>query len=301
MRTSIQATPSLVRAPAVPPAAGLAAALAAAVLAAGCTGGLGKRSVVPIEGGLALPAGAQKLRIELEHGRVEVRPGPDGEVRFRGAVRRAADTVEQLGQFEARGTDLKLSPDPAEKDVWVLTGPTRPPELDVKIGLLAVELALELPPKLPLQVRIKGSGGLVVEDRTAATDVSTKRGDVRVTRCTGATRVATSYGTVIVYDHRGDLDVETGIGEMQVFVREPGTRLRLVNGAGNIQCYLPATAGFHADARVETGKIANGFGLPIEHPSTYSATMVGRRGDERTEIVLRTGTGHLNLSHKSFD
>ena len=285
--------------------AGTLAALAAAILAscilAGCTGGLGDRSVVPIKGTLPIPAAAQALHIELENGRVEVRSGPDGEIRFRGTVRRAADTVEELRQFEARGTDLKLAPDPAAKDTWILTGPTRPPEVDPRIGLLAVELALELPPKLALQVRIKGSGGLLIEDRTAATDVETRRGDVQVTRCTGAARVVTNYGTVIVYEHRGDLRVETGIGEMQVFVREPGKQLRLINGAGNIQCYVPETATFHVDARAETGKIANGFGFPIEHPSPYSATMVGRRGDERTEIVLRTGTGHLSLSHKSFD
>src|SRR5262245_3750510 len=72
------------------------ALLAGTALLAGCTGGLGERSVVPIEGTLAIPAAARELHIELENGRVEVRSGPDGEIRFRGTVRRAADTVDEL-------------------------------------------------------------------------------------------------------------------------------------------------------------------------------------------------------------
>lgn len=271
--------------------------IAVASLAA-CSGGLAERSVVPIQGQLPWPDGLLRLRVELGDGRVEVVAGAAQGIRFRGAVRRAADTVDELRRFEAAGTELTLTADPAATGTFVLRGPVRPE--DLRGGVLATELLLDLPPDLPLRVEIAGSGGFVAEHRTADTAFLANRGDVRLLHCVGAALLHTGHGTIIVDDHSGDLDVETGVGDMQVFVRRPGTRLRLVNGLGNVQCYVPPDVGFRVDARAQTGKIANGFGLPVEKPASYSATMVGQRGDGRTEIVLRTGTGHLSLSHKTF-
>lgn len=270
-----------------------------ALTAAACSGQLSERSVVPIEGVLPIPTAATQLRLEVENGTVEIQVAPAREVHFRGAVRRAGDTPEQLQRFEARGTEIVLQPDPAASGTYVLRTPTRPPAEEG--GVLAVEMKLEIPADLPLVIRIAKSGAVVVEDRTGAVDLETHRGDVRVMRCTGGARVATGYGNVIVYDHRGDLDVEVGVGDMQLFVREPGRRLRAITGMGNVQCLIPADVGFRADARTETGKLANGFGLPIERPTAYSAAMTGQRGDGRTEIVMRSGRGTLSLSHKTFD
>jgi len=263
--------------------------------AGACTGGLSHRSVAETAGELPLPVGIERVRVELQNGSLEVHPGAEGQVRYRGIVRRAADTEEQLQAIEAQGTELVGA---AEVEVFAIRGPTRPPGGDA--GVLGLELVLEVPPGLPLEIQIAGSGNLVAEDRQAGTVLDTSRGDVRCMRATGATRIHTGRGNVIVYDHRGDLDVNAATGDMQVFVHEPGGRLRLVTGQGNVQCLVPPSTSFRVDARAQTGKLANGFGLPIQRDG-YSASMVGQRGDGRTEIVLRTGKGHLSLSHKTFD
>jgi hypothetical protein len=275
-----------------------------AMAPAACTGGLGHRSVARMAGELPLDQGVRAVRIEIENGTVEVRPGAAG-LRYVGVVKRAADSAAELARFEARGDRLSLQPDEASPGTWVVRGPTRPP--DASSGVLGVEVALTLPAHLPLEVRIRdrahgGSGHVVVEDRTAPVTVDTQRGDVRVMRCSGAARVHSGRGNIIVYEHVGDVDVDVATGDMQVFVAEPGRRLRLVTGMGNVQCLVPPTTGFAVDARVEMGKIANGFGLPVERlgEKNRSAKMVGARGDGATEVVLHAGRGHLSLSHKVF-
>lgn len=265
---------------------------------AACTGGMSERSTALLQGRLDLPPDLASLQVALEDGHVEVQPATERAIVFRGGVRRAADTREELAVIEAAGAEVRLLPVAGKPGAYVLRGPDRPAD---SRGVLAIEVKLEVPPDIPLQVVMKGSGGLVADDRRAATELATGRGDVRLTRCAGAGKVQTGHGMVIVYDHRGDLDVEVGVGGVQVFVREPGQRLRVIDNLGDVQCYVPIDAGFRVDARVETGKIANGFGFEVQRPAAYSATMAGSRGDGRTEIVLRAGTGHLSLSHKTFD
>ena len=75
--------------------------------------------------------------------------------------------------------------------------------------------------------------------------------------------------------------------------------MELVTGQGNVQCLVPTTSGFRVDARAETGKVANGFGLASERQG-YTSTFTGARGDGATNIVLRTSSGHLSLSHKDW-
>src|SRR5262249_12467609 len=118
--------------------------------------------------------------------------------------------------------------------------------------------------------------------------------------CTGPAYLRTGRGMTLVYDHRGDLDVDAQVGDMQAFVREPGKTLRLVTRDGNVQCFVPGATGFRLDARAQTGKVSNGFGVPVER-SGYSSSMVGDRGDGRTRIVLRTETGFLSLAAKVFE
>ncbi|MGE3173655.1 MAG: hypothetical protein AB7O97_13610 [Planctomycetota bacterium] len=277
----------------------MALALAAAACLASCSGRLGHRSVRPTGGSLPLPAGLQVLRIEIQNGRLEVRPGGRDAVAYEGHIRCGADTAEDLQRFEARGAELRLEADPAAPGTWVLRGPTRPPEL--MSGVLGVEVRVTAPRDLPLEVRIEGSCDIDVADREAPTSIETRRGDVKCMACHGATRVRVGTGVLIVNDHRGDLDIETRMGQMQVFVREPGELLRLVSGNGDVQCIIPPSTGFRVDARAETGKVHTSFGLPVDRVTAYSAVMTGQRGDGRTEIVLRTGSGHLSLSHKTFD
>ena len=276
------------------------AAVLVATLAAGCTGGLGCRSQVVLTGRLELPAGVRTVRVEIQNGSLKVEAGTEPAVVYEGGLRRAADTPELLGEIERIPARFTAAPDPAHPDTLVVATPALSVPEQLPRAILGFDVTIRVPPQVGVSVRVSGSGHLVADDRAAPLELVTNRGDLRVMRCTGATRLRTGQGMTIVYDHRGDLDVEVMTGDMQVFVREPGKRLCLVTRMGNIQCLVPPETGFRLDARAQTGKVANGFGIPIER-SGYSGAMVGDRGDGRTSIVLRTETGLLSLGHKTFD
>ena len=259
---------------------------------------MGHRSLASLLGELPLPAGTTRVRVEIENGSLEVRVGDAGKISYRGQVRRAADTAEQLVAFEAVGAELKGESDPASPGTFVVRGPARPQ--GQAIGVLAVEAILQIPDGIEVTLAVSGSGNLAVDTRSAAIDLHCGRGDVRCKRTRGGAKVHTGRGNVILDDHAGDIDVDIGVGDMQIFVREPQKRIVLVTGMGNVQCLLPPESPFRVDARTQTGKAANGFGLPIEKDG-FRATMVGQRGDGRTELVMRSGKGHLSLSHKTFE
>ena len=279
----------------IPMARHLAVALLALFTA--CTGGLGHRSMAPMQGELVIPAGVTQVRVEIQNGSIEVNQGKVGAVGYRGQVRRAADTAEQLQRFEGQGTELVAAESPSA-DTLVLRGPSRPQGADM--GVLAVELILEVPEGLAVSLIVSGSGNLSINDRSAAIELDCGRGDLRMKRTRGTAKLHSGRGNIIADDHSGDLDVNLDVGDMQVFVREPAARVRLVTGMGNVQCLVPPATQFRVEARTQTGKLANGFGLAMEREG-FSSWMVGQRGDGRTELVMHSGKGHLSLSHKTFD
>ncbi|MCA8951741.1 MAG: hypothetical protein KDE27_19690, partial [Planctomycetes bacterium] len=189
-------------------------------------------------------------------------------------------------------------PDPADPGTLVV----RAPRLAAGVPrMLALELGLKLPAELAVGIAIEHNGHVTARDRRGPLTVTTGRGDLRFEQCAAPITARTGRGNVIAFDHAGDLVLETAVGDMQVFVRRPGERIRLDTGEGTVQCYIPPTTGFRLDARAQIGKCGSSFGFPVEHPSEYSAAMTGARGDERTEILLRTGKGHLSLGAKTFE
>lgn len=265
---------------------------------AGCGGQLSWRSVAEFAAETPIAPAIRTVRIEIQNGSVGVDIGDAGIVAVVGGVRRAADTQEELARLERIPAGLEVVSDPARPDTLVLRGPVLPP--DAK-ALLAFELnAVRVPAGLALEVVVAANGHVTVARRMAATTVTTARGDLHFENCGGPIRARTKQGNVIVVDHRGDLDVRTVVGDMQAFVREPGTQIDLVTGAGTVQCRVPADTGFVVDARAEVGKIGNGFGLPVTKPSKFSAVMVGQQGSGRTKVILRTGDGALSFAPKQF-
>jgi hypothetical protein len=279
----------------------LAGAAAVLALANGCSGGLGHRSTAEMEGTIPLPDAVREVRCEAASGSFRVLAGAARQIAFQGGLRRAGNTAELLARVEQVPATMAAAPDPDQPDVLVLRGPTLPPGVTVGEAILGFEVTLTLPADVALTMTVAESGHLVVEDRRAAVRMSTQHGDLRLMRCQGPARIHTGRGMTIVYDHRGQLDVESGVGDVQVVVREPGPLLRLVTGIGNVQCLVPPDTGFRLDARTESGRVANGFGIVKERLSGQGAAMSGTRGDSRTEIVMRAGTGFLSLSYKTFD
>lgn len=270
------------------------AALLALLGLAGC----GNRSVQEFQGDLELPAGTRRVRLEIDNGTIGIRSQADSKVSYAGGVRREGASAEALAAVEKVELKMVGAPDPADPTVFVVKSPAVPAGVD---GMLAVELGIRLPASVAVDITVTHNGHVSAADRTGELTVSTGRGDLRFEQCRGAIKAKTGRGNVIAYDHRGDIDLTTGIGDMQVFVHGPEQLVRLFTGEGTIQCFMPPMAGFRVDARAEVGKCGSSFGLQVEHPSAYSAVMTGVHGDGRTQVLMRTGKGHLALTEKSFE
>lgn len=256
------------------------------------------RSVQEFQGDLAIPAGTRTVRFAIDNGTIGVRSQTEAKVSYAGGARREGGDATALLAVEKVELTLVGASDPKDPSVFVVRAPEVPAGVD---GMLAVELGIRLPADLAIEVDIAHNGHVSAGDRTGAITVDTGRGDLRFEQCRCALKAKTGRGNVIAYDHRGDIDLTTGVGDMQVFVPAPAATIRLFTGEGTIQCFLPPLAGFRVDARAEVGKCGSSFGLPVEHPDAYSAVMAGTHGNGATEVLMRTGKGHLALTEKNFE
>lgn len=258
-------------------------------------GSCSHRSVAEFSQQVVLLPGKTAIRIEIENGTIGVATSSDRSIQITGGVRRAADTAEMLARLEAVPLQFHPVEDPKRPELLVLRSPQLP---EGSSGILGLELGVRLPVDLPLEIVITGSGHVTLGDRKAASQVRTGRGDLRFENCAGGVVAKTGSGNVIAFGHRGDVDLQTNLGDMQVFVREPGSKVRLITGQGTVQCYLPTAAQFEVDARVEVGRIGNSFGLTAETVQSYGAALVGRVGTGAIKVILRSGSGHIALSAK---
>jgi hypothetical protein len=257
------------------------------------------RSIVGIEGSIPVPPDVRAIVFTMQNGILDLVCDAGPSVRYEGQLRRSGDTQELLATVEQIPAVFTAARAPEHPDILIITLPGVGDALRGR-AFVATEAVVHMPATLETTVTVAGSGQLKIEDLHAPLHLTTPRGDLTAMRCSGPAQLRTDRGNTLVYDHRGDIDVEAMVGDMQVFVREPGKRIRLVTGEGNVQCFVPPDTGFRLDARAKTGKVANGFGMPLVRDG-YTSSMVGDRGDLRTSIVLRAETGHLSLSHKRFE
>jgi hypothetical protein len=267
---------------------------------ASCDGAFQYRDVQRVEGSVPLAPAIRTVRLEAASGSFIVVPGP-GDLRYEGGRRCAGNGSEVLDRLRAIPLLLEAAPDPGQSDVLRLREPAWPSDLDPGSVVVSYELRIFLPAELAIEIEVAGHGHLEAEGRRGPVRLSTRRGDLRLKLCEGPAVLYTGHGVTIVDRHRGDLTVEAGTGEMQVFVQEPGQRLTLATGLGNVMCYLPPDAGFRISARTLKGKVHNAFGLPPQRVQDWGGAITGVVGDGRTEIVLRTGAGMVGLNRKTYD
>jgi len=269
----------------------------ALLLLAGC-GGLGHRSVEEVAGEIEIPAGIERVRLEVENGRIDVAAGAGRTIAYAGGVRRAADTADDLAKIEAQPLQPQASPDPTDPTTLVVRAPHLPTGV---VGIVAFEAGLHVPADMPLEIVVSRNGHVVLDHREAFSKVRTARGDLRFQSCRGGVQARTGAGNVIVFEHSGDLDVRTGAGDMQAFIDVPGDKLTLDTGKGTVQCHVPADLEFDVDARVEQGRISNDFGLEVRQEGEFGAAMTGRRGAANTTVILRSFSGYLQLIAQKSD
>lgn len=263
-----------------------------AILATGCA----HRSTQILKGAFPYGPEIKKVRIEMENGTLDIAADAgvkeDREISYGGGLRIDSDTAEGLAELEAVEAVLTATPDPDEPGTLVIRCP-RPP--DGLVGMIAYEGNIRISAQLPLEVVVRNNGHVAMVGREASSKVTTRRGDLRFERCSGGVEANTGQGIVIAFQHEGDLDVRTGLGDMQVFVTKPGEQITLSTGKGTVQCHVPEDIEFEVDARAEIGRIGNDFGLEVRKVGDYSAAMVGRRGSATTKVILRTAAGHISL------
>lgn len=285
--------------------AGSSKQLAVALLglaSAACGGGLGHRSVAEFRGSAQLGPGVRKVVLDFENGTIGVAPSADPgappQVESWGGARRAADTAEMLARIEQVPLTLEVDDDSGQGEVLRLRAPRLPAATE---GVIGVELSLRMPAGIELEIEISGSGHVTLGDREGRSVVRTGRGDLRFENCRGAVEARTGQGNVIAFGQWGDLDLRTMEGDMQAFVPRPGRVLRLWTGRGTVQCHVPPGLQFDLDARAEVGRIGSDFGLTATKVGDYGAALAARRGEAATEVVLRTGSGHLSFQAHEFD
>jgi hypothetical protein len=263
------------------------------LLLAGCGGSLSHRSVAETSGKLPLGPEVRRVRLEIASGTLGIEVHAARELAFAGGIRRAADSATDLVALEGLAIALTGAIDPAASDTLVVRGAVVPP--GVANGVLSYELGVHLPAELALEVVVAGSGHVTVARREGPLRVETARGDLRFEQCRGGIKAHSGRGVVIGYGLQGDVDIETAVGDMQVFVEQPADLLRLRTGQGTIQCFVPPTAGFVCNARTSMGRVGNSFGLPNAATTQYGRAMTGQHGDGRSQVILMTGSGYIAL------
>jgi len=263
------------------------------LLLSACGGSLSHRSVAETSGSLPIGPEVRRVRLEIGSGTLGIEVHEARELAFAGGIRRAADTAADLTVLEGIAIGLTAALDPAAPDTLVVRGATVP--TPGPNGVLSYELGLHLPADLALQVVVAGNGHVTVARRQGPLQVDTSRGDLRFEQCRGGIKAHTGRGVVIGFGLYGDVDIETAVGDMQVFVEAPGELLRLRTGQGTIQCFVPPDAGFVCNARTAMGRAGNSFGLPNEATTQYGRAMTGQHGDGRSQIILMTGSGYIAL------
>ena len=257
------------------------------------------RSIIAIEGSVPVPADVRAVVFTMQNGLLDLVCDAGPSVRYEGQLRRSGDTQELLAAVEQIPGVFTAARAPEHPDILIITLPGVGDDLRGH-AFVATEAKVHIPATLETTVTVTGNGQLQIEGLHAPLHLATPRGDLTAMRCSGPAQLKTDRGNTLVSEHCGDIDVETMVGDITVFVREPGKRIRLVTAEGNVQCFVPPDTGFRLDARARTGKVANGFGVPLERDG-YTSWMVGDHGDARTSIVLRSEKGNLSLSHRRFE
>lgn len=262
-----------------------------ASLMAGCA----HRSVATTSGSQGVGSEVKKVRIELANGTLDVAPlekDSPREVSWQGGIRRDAGSAKDLTAIEGVPTGFEVAMDPDEPGTLVMRSPSAPKGV---IGMIAYEGNVRVPVDLPLEIDVSDNGHVTMVGREAFAKIKTRRGDLRFEGCKGGIEANTGQGVVIAFDHEGDLDVRTGLGDMQVFLAKLGKQVVLSTGQGTVQCHVPHDAEFEVDARAEIGRIGNDYGIEVRKVGEYSAAMAGVHVSRKTRVLLRTASGHISL------
>ena len=208
-----------------------------------------------------LPGPIQALEIDVETGRVQIRPGLANEAK----VDRTRRYL--LGAPEAQET--------------VVDGMLRVQAACESRTLgCSVDYVVEVPAAVAVRVRTD-SGPVEVVDMGGMVEVETGAGGIRLTGTEGPVRAFTSTGNIDGDDLvAGFLDASTDAGRIRVSLAEPSARVALRTEAGDLDLALPAAGGGYR-ITTETDAGEGDLALAYEPGANRAVTATTGAGDIR--------------------
>ena len=121
---------------------------------------------------------------------------------------------------------------------------------------------------------------------------------VRGNEITGPSRVVTRSKDIHLEAVRGDLQIETSRGDVDVSAADkvPVGRMTLTSKHGDITLTLPANAGFQLDATARKGDITSDFSAIKISETNGTAQASGTVGNGLAKLQINTETGAIRIS-----
>ena len=267
----------------------LVLAFVVGLLAAGCTFGPTETRDDSFAVG-----GSVKLVVDSENGSIEVRTGPDDEVRVQ-ATLRGADRIEYEASQDgatitvtSRRTRRVLFGLGSGTDLVITTPALTDVDLETSNGRIELQ-------------GIHGSGSLktsngriVLEDVMGDFDGHTSNGSITIDTMEGSARIHSSNGRVTVTDMIGEVDVETSNGRIS-FSGEmtPGGRNRLVTSNGDVIVELLGTPSVSLDASTSNGNVRSD--LPVLVTEMKEKELTGTIGNGEADLDILTSNGDVTI------
>lgn len=262
------------------------------LLGAACDGKLAFRQEGVVALTLPVEVETRRLAVEVDFGSITVlaTEGADDRLSFEGECLRAADDEATLRVLA--GVDLTLLPS-QEGDLLRLRAPALPAGVDPDKARLVVRGVLHCPPRLAVVVRT-GRGSVKGAGLDAGVDLATGVGDVAVSKCRGQVQARTDQGDIMVDGLRGSLTMAARAGSARAFVEELGASGVRASARQTLEVHLPRQAGFVLDARTESGRCHNSFGLTIVLDGPR-ASMGGEANGGGPKVHLRSDEGSITV------
>jgi hypothetical protein len=251
-------------------------------------------------------SGPIDIDLSTGSGRIEVEPGPTGQVRVQAEVRvgqwnRSRQEAERILErlvnnppIEQSGTAIKIgsTDDPdLRRDVGISYHITAPKEtrLHSRTGSGNQDIVGITG---PITART-GSGDIVAENAGGSFEGHTGSGSVRfIQSAPGDVIISTGSGNVDAALVKGALNVRTGSGSVRA-AGEPTGSWDLQTGSGSVKLGLPQV-GFNLDAHTGSG------GITVTHPLTVRGSirkneLIGTVRGGGIPVQIRTGSGSIQV------
>jgi DUF4097 and DUF4098 domain-containing protein YvlB len=227
--------------------------------------------------------GVSLLVVENDRGRIDVRPSADGKLHIT-ALKIARAATQADAQKIARTASVEIQREGARYMVKVKYPHKESVHVnfwegfDLSVPRLEVQLAIEVPPALAIQLSAN-SGDLFTQDLRGEQRLRASSGDVSVDGAVGPVEVTTSSGDVELMDPRR-AKVTTSSGDVEV------------SGSPNVLAVNTGSGDVSVDDVSDSLKIATSSGdVTIE-----SALRGGTVSTSSGEVSIRSISGRLSVS-----